>query len=423
MERDAWIKSLRKDIRIFNTELNLIPDHILLLAFNVGKYDRYEYIGDAVLHMIVTDEMLNDIDFTAGDMTYIRGIVESNKSLSCMMNVRGICKYISGKIKEKTCADVFEAILGVLYVYLKGKPFGSVPTYPTHPTSTQGKDMSPIDILHRWMNKEWGLNILIDNAVDDKTVCESVKDMNMYSPVRYSPWSKWSPCNEEALSSRSRRCIRGSCYPEDLIETKTCIPYNPISEGMNPEDISKTFPWEYKDWSEWSPCNGEAFQTRRRECVSNSLLCQDEIETRECLTPWSKCDQNGNKYREHMFSGLIDKEVCPDSLYEEKTYTDSTCKDGFFHIKRKCKDSSLCTDIILQDIPCSEGDRFVSIPEFRKMSREEQYRTLLKELSIIRNQGISEKEISKIISGINPEMSKIKMRQSHIDLFNLLKTL
>lgn len=29
-------------------------------AFNIRKYDRYEYIGDAILHMIITNETMNN---------------------------------------------------------------------------------------------------------------------------------------------------------------------------------------------------------------------------------------------------------------------------------------------------------------------------------------------------------------------------
>lgn len=85
---------------------------------------------------------------------------------------------------------------------------------------------------------------------------------------------------------------------------------------------------------------------------------------------------------------------------------------------RKCLDPSQCVDRIEKTLSCSNGDKFLSIPEFRKLNSNNMLSTLLKESDILRAQGIHEEDIQNVISNLSSETSKRLMMRMHIDLYH-----
>jgi 23S rRNA maturation mini-RNase III len=116
-----------------------LPDELLAIAFRPASVriselekdrltelytsynlERFEYIGDAVLELAVSDILFDEIQDGPGKLSQLRQELVRNTTLFCLMEHRGLCQFIeeTEELRIKTCADVFEAIIGVLYFYL-----------------------------------------------------------------------------------------------------------------------------------------------------------------------------------------------------------------------------------------------------------------------------------------------------------------
>lgn len=88
--------------------------------------ERLEFLGDAVLELIVTKRLFNKFTkFDEGKLTGIRAALVNTQMLYKVASEMGIEKYVlmskgeaeeMGKAKESLLADVFEAILGAVYL-------------------------------------------------------------------------------------------------------------------------------------------------------------------------------------------------------------------------------------------------------------------------------------------------------------------
>ena len=88
------------------------------------SYERLEYLGDAVLELIVSDYLYNNENISEGDMTKKRAsyvceeaLCEYAKDINYMPYIRVGHGQIDN-INDTIIADVFEAILGVIYLEL-----------------------------------------------------------------------------------------------------------------------------------------------------------------------------------------------------------------------------------------------------------------------------------------------------------------
>lgn len=90
------------------------------------NYERYEFLGDAVLQLIVSDYLIqNGKSYNEGEMSLFRSYVVCEKFLSAKAKDLDIGKWIfisdgvlkvSKTINNSILADVFEAILGAIYL-------------------------------------------------------------------------------------------------------------------------------------------------------------------------------------------------------------------------------------------------------------------------------------------------------------------
>ena len=85
-------------------------------------YERLEYLGDAVLEVIISDYLYNNEELTEGEMTKKRAsfvcedaLFEYSKDIKYSSYIR-VGHGQEGNINETIIADVFEAILGVIYL-------------------------------------------------------------------------------------------------------------------------------------------------------------------------------------------------------------------------------------------------------------------------------------------------------------------
>lgn len=92
-----------------------------------NDYERLEFLGDAVLDLVVADYLYSNQKEKEGEMTKIRAsYVCENALFEYSMNL-GLNKYIKvghgeekegGKFKKAIVADIFEALIGAIYLDL-----------------------------------------------------------------------------------------------------------------------------------------------------------------------------------------------------------------------------------------------------------------------------------------------------------------
>jgi ribonuclease-3 len=136
------------------------------------KYDnqRLEFLGDAVLEMITTEELYKRYpDMPEGDMTKIRSAFSCETTLSDFARKLELGKYLlvgkgekesGGNRRNSTLADLFEAVLGAIYLgcgIVAAKKFllnelGSA--YPDPKVCLTS--LNPKGRLQEYSQKKWG---------------------------------------------------------------------------------------------------------------------------------------------------------------------------------------------------------------------------------------------------------------------------
>lgn len=103
---------------------------------NIKSYETLEFLGDAIVDLIVSDYLYNSGMYTEGEMTKIRASYVCENALYEYSSDLGFSKYIKvgvgekrsdGNHKKAILADVFEAFMGALYLdlgYEKTKEVG-----------------------------------------------------------------------------------------------------------------------------------------------------------------------------------------------------------------------------------------------------------------------------------------------------------
>lgn len=86
------------------------------------NYERLEFLGDAVLELVTSDYFYNNEELSEGEMTKKRASYVCEEALSEYAKEIGYIPYIRvghgqlNNVNETIIADVFEAILGVIYL-------------------------------------------------------------------------------------------------------------------------------------------------------------------------------------------------------------------------------------------------------------------------------------------------------------------
>lgn len=112
-------KNLLKQAFCHRSYLNENP------KFELQHNERLEFLGDAVLELVVTEYLFNNYKNPEGEMTNWRAALVNTQSLSetsaklgfgdCLLLSRGESKD-TGKARQYILADTFEAFLGALYL-------------------------------------------------------------------------------------------------------------------------------------------------------------------------------------------------------------------------------------------------------------------------------------------------------------------
>lgn len=91
------------------------------------SYERLEFLGDAVLDLVMSDYLYNNLNVKEGDMTKIRAsyvcenacfTYASNLNFSNYIKVGHGEELEGGRFKKVILADIFEAFMGAIYLDL-----------------------------------------------------------------------------------------------------------------------------------------------------------------------------------------------------------------------------------------------------------------------------------------------------------------
>lgn len=87
----------------------------------VESYERLEFLGDAVIEMIVSKHIFDYVKFSSGILTKIRSYLVSTENLSKISKDLGLDKYMLcskslTSIGKKNCADLFESLIGAIFI-------------------------------------------------------------------------------------------------------------------------------------------------------------------------------------------------------------------------------------------------------------------------------------------------------------------
>lgn len=121
-------KSLKikpKDINLYKTAFShssYVNEHKVK-----NDYERLEFLGDAVLDLVVADYLYNHHKDNEGEMTKVRASYVCENANYCYATGLNLQKYIlvghgeqkdGGNLKKAIVADIFEALMGAIYLDL-----------------------------------------------------------------------------------------------------------------------------------------------------------------------------------------------------------------------------------------------------------------------------------------------------------------
>jgi len=96
-------------------------------SLGLSHNERLEFLGDAVLELVVTEYLFANFDRPEGEMTAWRSALVKGESLSAEAKKIGMEKYLkvsrgesknTGKARDLILANAFEALLGAIYTDL-----------------------------------------------------------------------------------------------------------------------------------------------------------------------------------------------------------------------------------------------------------------------------------------------------------------
>lgn len=119
------LESLQTSIDYRFEDIALLETAITHISYarenNVESYERLEFLGDAVLEMVVTDVIYRNYNLPAGKSSKFRASLVSTENLCTIAIKLGLNNIVKKskslpQISKKTTADLFESMLGAVYL-------------------------------------------------------------------------------------------------------------------------------------------------------------------------------------------------------------------------------------------------------------------------------------------------------------------
>ena len=114
-----------KELKYYNTAFqhsSYVNEHHMK-----SDYERLEFLGDAVLELAMSEYLYKNLDVKEGDMTKLRASYVCENALYEYSKDLDLSKYIKvghgeeidgGRFKKVILADIFEALMGAIYIDL-----------------------------------------------------------------------------------------------------------------------------------------------------------------------------------------------------------------------------------------------------------------------------------------------------------------
>lgn len=112
-------KDLLRQVFVHRSYLNENPN------FKLGHNERLEFLGDAVLELVVTEYLYNNFNNPEGELTNWRSALVKGQMLSTISEELDINKHLylskgekksMGKARQIILANTFEALIGAIYL-------------------------------------------------------------------------------------------------------------------------------------------------------------------------------------------------------------------------------------------------------------------------------------------------------------------
>lgn len=125
---ENYIKKLGLEINNFNLYQQVFVHRSYLnehRSFALPHNERLEFLGDAVLELVVTDYLYNNYDNPEGELTSWRAALVKGEMLSKIAKDIGIEEYMllskgekksQGRSRDYILANAFEALIGAIYL-------------------------------------------------------------------------------------------------------------------------------------------------------------------------------------------------------------------------------------------------------------------------------------------------------------------
>ncbi|MFC1656684.1 ribonuclease III [Patescibacteria group bacterium] len=114
-------KELLEQVFVHRSYLNEHP------GFKLSSNERLEFLGDAVLELVVTENIYKAYDKNEGELTSLRSALVKGKNLAKVARKLNLSKYLllskgeeknQGRDNDLLLANTFEALVGALYLDL-----------------------------------------------------------------------------------------------------------------------------------------------------------------------------------------------------------------------------------------------------------------------------------------------------------------
>ncbi|PIQ66858.1 MAG: ribonuclease III, partial [Candidatus Zambryskibacteria bacterium CG11_big_fil_rev_8_21_14_0_20_40_24] len=143
MNSEQNMEQFEKKVNIFFADKNILKQAFVHRSylnenkdFNIGHNERLEFLGDAVLELVITDYLYRKYpEKNEGEMTSLRSALVNSNTLYVVGVDLGINDYLllskgekkdTGRARQYILANTMEAIIGAIYIdqgYEKVKDF------------------------------------------------------------------------------------------------------------------------------------------------------------------------------------------------------------------------------------------------------------------------------------------------------------
>ncbi|GBD37142.1 Ribonuclease 3 [bacterium HR36] len=125
---DAWLQECQEAIgyRFENLELlRAALTHVSMAASRLGSNERLEFLGDAVLGLIVCERLYEKFpEYLEGELTKLKSFIVSRRVCAQVAQTLQLERFLrvgagvgrSGSVPANLLGDVFEAIIGAIYL-------------------------------------------------------------------------------------------------------------------------------------------------------------------------------------------------------------------------------------------------------------------------------------------------------------------